>query len=305
MAIVSVIVPVYNASKTLRRCLDSILGQSFSDLEVIAVNDGSSDDSLAILEEYSRQDSRVKIISQANAGVSAARNAGLWVATGEWIAFCDSDDDVNADWIKNLYSVSAKADFVGSGIKFFQGDDCSVETLQPLKGTRKLDILISALVENKVFGFTFCKLFKRQIILEHKVFFDKSIAFREDELWVVSYLEHVNGWSLTNSADYNYYLPTGPKKYRGSFTDFIKPIFCTYRRIFPKELPIAVAKFYYKMVRNMIVEQIKSNKGVEGELIDIFKYLKASLNSRSIKAKTVDWVLTTYSNSWLAKQIFS
>ena len=90
--LVSVVVPVYNVEKYLRECLDSICGQTLKNIEIICVNDGSTDGSLAILEEYASRDSRMRIISQENRGLSAARNAGLSVARGKYIYFMDSDD---------------------------------------------------------------------------------------------------------------------------------------------------------------------------------------------------------------------
>ncbi len=90
--LLSVIVPVYNTAPYLRRCLDSVCGQTYANLEIICVNDGSTDDSASILAEYAAQDARVKVISQLNAGASAARNAALKVATGEYVTGVDSDD---------------------------------------------------------------------------------------------------------------------------------------------------------------------------------------------------------------------
>ena len=92
--LISVIIPVYNVEKYLARCLDSVIGQTYENLEIICVNDGSPDNSLAILHEYASKDSRIKIIDQKNTGVSAARNAGLSCATGEFISFVDSDDTI-------------------------------------------------------------------------------------------------------------------------------------------------------------------------------------------------------------------
>ncbi len=88
----SIVVSVYNVEKYLRECLDSILCQEFSDFELIIVNDGSTDDSLAICNEYKTKDRRIRVIDKSNGGVSSARNAGIDVALGEYIAFVDSDD---------------------------------------------------------------------------------------------------------------------------------------------------------------------------------------------------------------------
>ena len=100
---VSVIVPVYNAEKYLQECVDSILRQTLADLELILVDDGSTDSSPAICDRYAEQDARVKVIRQANAGLSAARNRGIEVAAGEWVAFVDSDDFVDKNMFEQMY----------------------------------------------------------------------------------------------------------------------------------------------------------------------------------------------------------
>lgn len=89
---ISIIVPVYNVEKYLPQCLDSVIGQTYQDLEIICVNDGSTDGSLAILEQYAATDDRIKVVSQENQGPSEARNGGLEIAKGEWVMFVDSDD---------------------------------------------------------------------------------------------------------------------------------------------------------------------------------------------------------------------
>ena len=95
--LISVIIPVYNVEKYLRKCLDSICGQTYRNLEILCVNDGSTDGSAAILEEYAAKDARIKVITQKNSGVSAARNAALRIARGEWITGVDSDDYLAPD----------------------------------------------------------------------------------------------------------------------------------------------------------------------------------------------------------------
>ena len=102
MPLISVIVPVYNTEKYLHRCIDSILNQTFTDFELLLINDGSTDSSSAICDEYAEKDCRVRVFHKPNGGVSSARNLGLEKAQGEWITFCDSDDRVYPTWLQNF-----------------------------------------------------------------------------------------------------------------------------------------------------------------------------------------------------------
>lgn len=102
---VSVIVPVYNSSAYLKRCLDAIVSQTYANLEIVLVNDGSSDNSLEIMNEYAKKDSRIRVFDKENGGSSSARNLGIKEATGEYVCFCDSDDYYEPDIIEKLSSV--------------------------------------------------------------------------------------------------------------------------------------------------------------------------------------------------------
>ena len=101
--LVSIIVPVYKAEKYIHQCIDSLLAQTYRNIEVILVDDGSPDNCGKICDEYAAKDYRVKVIHQQNGGVSAARNVGLANATGEWITFVDADDSVTCAYIEQLY----------------------------------------------------------------------------------------------------------------------------------------------------------------------------------------------------------
>lgn len=107
---ISVIVPVYNSEKFLERCLDSLINQTLKDIEIICINDGSTDNSESILEKYSQSDSRIKIITKENEGVSISRNIGIDRATGEYIGFVDSDDWVDLNYFEKLYNAAKKYD---------------------------------------------------------------------------------------------------------------------------------------------------------------------------------------------------
>ena len=126
---VSAIVPVYNVENYLRDCLDSIINQTLKDIEIICVNDGSTDSSLAILDEYSKKDVRIKIVSQQNKGLGAARNAGMDIACGEYIGFVDSDDWIDLNYYETLYNaaVSQNADIARTSYDYNYQDKVVVE----------------------------------------------------------------------------------------------------------------------------------------------------------------------------------
>ena len=111
-SLISVIVPVYNSEQTLNRCIDSILGQTYRNFELLLINDGSMDRSGEICDEYAQQDSRVKVFHKENGGVSSTRNVGLDNARGEWITFCDSDDTVTAEWLQNAASICSGKELI-------------------------------------------------------------------------------------------------------------------------------------------------------------------------------------------------
>ena len=118
---ISVIIPVYNTELYLRRCLESVINQTYTNLQIIIIDDGSTDNSLKICTEYAQNDNRLIVYSQNNSGVSAARNKGLDMATGDYIAFVDSDDFIENDMFAKLLNtmVNNEADIIVCGIKFY------------------------------------------------------------------------------------------------------------------------------------------------------------------------------------------
>ena len=129
---VSIIVPVYNGAKKLPRCLDSILGQTYENIEVILINDGSQDDSEKICREFAKKDSRIRVISKENEGVSATRNRGIEEAAGTYIQFTDCDDYLEKDYIENMVHAMElqDADLVIAGYTRWKEKHCTVNLLQ-------------------------------------------------------------------------------------------------------------------------------------------------------------------------------
>lgn len=112
MGLISLIIPIFNAEKTLQRCLDSVRQQTYSNLEVILIDDGSTDGSRNICMSYTKRDSRLRYLYQPNAGVSAARNLGLDAATGTYVAFLDSDDWLSPDYLARLHTAMSDCDLI-------------------------------------------------------------------------------------------------------------------------------------------------------------------------------------------------
>jgi glycosyltransferase involved in cell wall biosynthesis len=180
---ISVILPVYNVEPYLRQCLESIIHQTLQELEIICVNDGSTDGSLDILIEFAAADGRIKIIDQKNAGAGAARNRGLAIAKGEYLSFLDADDFFELNMLEEAYSASKKcdADFV-----VFRSDDYHNEhkRFEPCAWTVK-DTLLPAKkvfcykdIQNDLFkvfvGWAWDKLYKREFVLETQLQFQEQ-----------------------------------------------------------------------------------------------------------------------------------
>lgn len=122
---VAIIVPVYNVEKYVRRCLESLVSQTLKDLEIICVNDGSTDGSAFVLNEFAQKDARIKVISRVNGGLSAARNTGLDNVTAPFVMFCDSDDAFSPDACRMMYDAikDGKSDFVRFGVELIRGKE--------------------------------------------------------------------------------------------------------------------------------------------------------------------------------------
>lgn len=191
---VSVIMPVYNGEKYLEQCMDSVCAQSMKEIEIICVDDGSSDRSLGILQKYADKDSRVKIITQQNGGAGKARNTGMKKATGEYLIFLDSDDFFEKDMIAKAYEEAEQyqADFV-----VFNSDQYHMDTKKYVQNpwvVRKRDIppympfSFRELTDNvfKTFvGWAWDKLYKRSFVEKHGLYFQEQRT-TNDMLFVFS-----------------------------------------------------------------------------------------------------------------------
>ena len=185
---ISVIIPVYNVEKYLARCLNSVLAQNFSDMEILCIDDGSTDGSLSILREYAARDSRIRVLEQKNSGVSAARNAGLDVAKGTWIAFVDSDDEVLPNIWSTLLEDAGDADavcFSAEEVREENGRRTRVDSGYfdvAFQGPRTLSDRDVVHLSMTVWD----KLFRREKIEECALRFPRGVHF-EDNVFVLNF----------------------------------------------------------------------------------------------------------------------
>ena len=220
MPLLSIIIPVYQAKKYLGKCIDSILNQSFSDFELILVDDGSSDGSERICDEYTRKDNRIKTIHQENQGVSSARNIGLAHASGEYITFVDADDWVGRDLFQECIKIAEeypvdiiyhgfmkevwKNNIVNSspkGVPEFEGSLSKKEMHDYILQTKER-------LNPNVFGYIFSKK------LMDNLKFDISMPYAEDTVFTMQIFAKAQTYYFTKKDDYHYNARIGSAAYR-------------------------------------------------------------------------------------------
>lgn len=204
--LISVIVPIYNVEKYLARCVDSIVNQTYKNLEIILVDDGSPDLCPQMCDDYAEKDSRIKVVHKKNGGLSDARNAGMAVSTGEYISFIDSDDYVSDDFFECLMNVMNKenSDIAEcSVVKFYEdnrfdefSDDLSVKTYDTQ------DAMSALIAENPFHQHVWNKLYKTELVKDIPYAVGK---LNEDEFWTYQVFGRANKVSKLNKTMYYYF----------------------------------------------------------------------------------------------------
>ena len=180
-ALVSVIVPVYNVKEYLEQCLDSIIHQTLSNIEIILVNDGSTDGSDEICKKYAALDGRVILINQKNAGLAAARQAGLNVAKGEYIGFVDSDDRVNNKFLESVI-ISENTDIIHFG---YQKELKSGNKI-PCCKFKDQTINKELYFQKEFYSSSACScFFRNEFLKKHEITFNESVKYSEDREFVI------------------------------------------------------------------------------------------------------------------------
>lgn len=200
-ALISIIVPIYNAQAYLERCLLSIQGQTYKNLEILLIDDGSTDNSGAICDEYAKKDGRIKVFHKSNGGVSSARNFGLDKATGEYIGFVDSDDEIHPEMYERLYRISKEQEADVAVCKAVRRlDQCHFDLRQELQIlTQAEDILCRLMTSGGVWN----KLYRRECIANQQ--FNLALKSSEDLEWLVKISKNITKLVLSFDSLYIYY----------------------------------------------------------------------------------------------------
>ena len=292
---ISVIIPVYNSERYLYACIESVLNQTFHDFELILVDDGSTDASGSICDEFAQKDNRVIVLHKSNEGVSAARNDGLALARGEYITFVDSDDTIENDMFENMYNSAKDSDIVVCGLNLVFEDHIESHTIEAIE---TLDIkgfvtnyLVSEL-KNLTLAGPVNKLFKTKVIRENGVEFNLEITVLEDGLFVIDFLRHAKKICAVQRCFYQYIQHSGSAI-----------------RKFHKNNLRAMSLFYDGLQKLLSVHSINTHE--IQEYIDEFFYARFMDSIRQvcvfpkIKKATKIAIIKEHLKSDLHKNIFS
>lgn len=205
-SLISVIVPIYNVEDYLDRCVDSIINQTYKNLEIILVDDGSPDNCPQMCDDYAKKDSRIKVVHKENGGLSDARNAGMKVATGEYVSFIDSDDYISLDFYEILLQtmIDNDSDIVECGVvKFYENgkfDEYSDD--QMIKNFNTVDGLEGLINENSFHQYVWNKLYKSSVALDIPYAVGK---LNEDEFWTYQIFGKAKKVTRINKTMYYYF----------------------------------------------------------------------------------------------------
>lgn len=221
MAKVSIIVPTYNVEKYLAFCVDSLVEQSLKEIEIILVDDGSSDKSGEICDDYAKKDTRIKVIHQTNRGLGLTRNSGLDIATGEYIGFVDSDDCVSKDMFRVLYEVAVKEDadiaycamqkfWDNSEVKETENDSCETDKWVGNQEIRKylldrIGLPPNCTKDNSFGASVCCGIFRKSILDDYGIkFVSERQYIAEDMIFDIDYIPKCNRVVYVDEPFYYY-----------------------------------------------------------------------------------------------------
>lgn len=210
---VSIIIPVYNSEENIRRCIDSCIKQTYKNLEIVCINDGSTDNSLKIIKEYKKKDSRINIINQKNMGVSVARNNGIKSCDGEYITFLDSDDYLNIDSIEIMVNLlnEKNVDLIRTNYTRVFENNCTKQNKKLIIKNRKFDkeeitkVVLNKILSGEISSHLWLLCIKKNVIIDNHIEFIPGIKVMQDKLFYLKLFTKANSFYQSDSITYNYY----------------------------------------------------------------------------------------------------
>lgn len=208
--VISVIVPVYNTEKWVGKCIDSICVQTFTDFELIMVDDGSTDGSGRLCDEYASRDLRIQTIHTPNNGVSLARNAGLAMAQGQYVVFIDSDDWVENDYLSTLLDLMGASQFQLGICGILTHPESGAQAVPWTVPSQKITVsgvdadMLLALNQTYLLYGPVNKIYDRRLIADNRIYFDSKLTYGEDLVFNFQYLEHVKQIAISERPLYHY-----------------------------------------------------------------------------------------------------
>lgn len=238
---VSIIIPIYNVELYLRKCIDSVISQTYTNLEIILVDDGSTDKSSEICDLYVLIDKRIKVIHKNNGGLSSARNAGLEIATGDYVYFVDSDDFIDKDVISSVIPFfNLGNDIIVFGYRKLDSkynlinDVIFPEKRFVIHDKQEMLYFIIEYVLNYHHGWeTWNRIYKMDIIRNYNLsFFDNKLIFAEDLYFYICYMVHCNSIQIIDKCFYNYLLRDGSIMSSSNSVCKLKEFCCLSQKIY-------------------------------------------------------------------------
>ena len=227
--LVTIVVPAYNVERTIENCIKSLLSQTYDKIEIIIVDDGSSDNTYNIIERLAEKDKRIRVIKQRNKGASSARNRGIREATGKFIVFVDADDTIMANMVETLVDKQKKydVDLVQSAIlRISDKKDRQIlsdKIIHQYKNREEIKNNFFEIFENEL-NSPVGKLYRKEIIFENNILFDERLEVSEDLCFNLHYLEHIESMVFVPELLYRYCLNNSylTKKYKKNLFDIRK-----------------------------------------------------------------------------------
>ena len=295
MMTISVIIPVHNATTTLVRCLRSVLFQTYRPFEIIVIDDGSTDSSLAILQDYAVKYPQLHVLSQTNHGVSSARNAGIEAATGDWLMFLDADDYLAPTALERLVQETG-GEMSLAGLTIHTSEKTYNQNLYQKNATQTSDGVLTdkeaiSILSYYTFCGPVCKLYRTDIIKRNNIRFPSDLSFGEDTVFVYTYLKYAKLITIHNEhlyhCDKSNQCSLTATVNSASRVNSIMQIYPVMREVYlSKNLPLHYVDYIYLDALQTATNLSYKDEGLtSGERIKIYQSMFANENFNTLKAQ--------------------